>query len=388
MRRRRDRPNDSREEAAIPSFHDKLHLSPQKKLLALDGGGIRGVLTLEVLARIETLLQAKLGLDDSFVLADYFDYVAGTSTGAIIASCISIGMRVSAIRDFYLQSGPAMFDKASLRHRYLHHKFEDGKLRSKLQEVFGAQTTLGSERLRTLLLMVMRNASTDSPWPISNNPAAKYNCKPGDSECNLNLPLWQLVRASTAAPVYFPPELITIGPNDFLFVDGGITMYNNPAFQLFLMATLEPYRLEWPAGEDRMLVVSLGTGMTPNVKADLEASDLNLLYNASSLAPALMFAALNEQDLLCRAFGRCRVGDRIDAEVGDLIATRGPVEPRLFTYLRYNAELTRRGLDRLGLPRVRPENVQQLDSVQFIPELQEVGTALAATVEQAHFADF
>jgi patatin-like phospholipase/acyl hydrolase len=57
-----------------------------KKILALDGGGIRGMLTVEVLAEIEELLRKALKRDANFVLADYFDYIAGTSTGAIIAT--------------------------------------------------------------------------------------------------------------------------------------------------------------------------------------------------------------------------------------------------------------------------------------------------------------
>jgi len=61
-----------------------------KKLLAIDGGGIRGVLALEVLQRIEDLLKAKSGRAD-FRLADYFDYIAGTSTGGIIAAGLSVG---------------------------------------------------------------------------------------------------------------------------------------------------------------------------------------------------------------------------------------------------------------------------------------------------------
>ena len=56
-------------------------------------------------------------------------------------------------------------------------------------------------------MVVMRNHTTDSPWPVSNNPLAKYNDR-GRKDCNLNLPLWQLVRASTAAPTFFPPEVI------------------------------------------------------------------------------------------------------------------------------------------------------------------------------------
>ena len=144
-----------------------------KKLLAIDGGGIRGVLALEVLQKIEDLLKAKSGRAD-FRLADYFDYIAGTSTGGIIAAGLSIGMSVREILDFYQEAGAQMFVKANLLRR-LRYKFEDEPLAAKLREVFGADTTLGSEKLRTLLLLVMRNATTDSPWPISNNPYAKYN---------------------------------------------------------------------------------------------------------------------------------------------------------------------------------------------------------------------
>lgn len=85
-----------------------------KKILALDGGGIHGMMTVEVLAEIESLLRQKLGRSEDFVLANYFDFVAGTSTGAIIAACISLGMRVSEIRDFYISSGEEMFDKSFL----------------------------------------------------------------------------------------------------------------------------------------------------------------------------------------------------------------------------------------------------------------------------------
>ena len=78
------------------------------------------------------------------------------------------------------------------------------------------------------------------------------------------------MRASTAAPTYFPPELVQVGKASFLFEDGGVTMYNNPSFQLFLMATVTPYHLGWPTGEDKMLLVSLGTGTSPQANANLK----------------------------------------------------------------------------------------------------------------------
>jgi hypothetical protein len=368
------------------SFCDKLEPSRQRRLLALDGGGIRGAISLEVLSAVEEIARRKLGRPDA-VLADYFDYIAGTSTGAIIATGLSLGMSVSDLRRFYVEVGPDMFSRAGVLRRF-HYKFDQDRLAAQLKAVFGADTKLGSKRLRTLLMLVMRNATTDSPWPISNNPAATFN-DPQRSDCNLNLPLWQLVRASTAAPTYFPPEVVRVGDHEFLFVDGGVTMYNNPAFQLFLMATLPPYKLQWPTGSDRMLLVSVGTGANPKANAHLRPEDSHLLYNASSIPSALMFAALNEQDFLCRTFGECLAGDELDQEVGHMRGQDGPTPTKLFTYVRYSPQLTEEGLRQLGLTGIRPEHVQALDSVDHIQDLQRVGKALAERdVRESHFQGF
>ena len=95
------------------SLDEKIRSNSPKRILALDGGGIRGILTVEILAKIESLLQHKLGKGENFVLADYFDFIAGTSIGGIIAACLSWGMRVDRLRQFYLQNGKEMFDIAS-----------------------------------------------------------------------------------------------------------------------------------------------------------------------------------------------------------------------------------------------------------------------------------
>jgi patatin-like phospholipase/acyl hydrolase len=240
------------------SYRDRMSSPGPKKLLALDGGGIRGVVTLGVLHRLESLLAQHLCAGDDFVLGDYFDYIGGTSTGAVIAAGLAKGLHVAQLLDLYMTRCGEMFDHASLRRRY-HYRYGSQRLRKMLQSVLGADTTLGSEDLKTLLLIVVRNATTDSPWPLSNNPNALFN-DPGRADNNLQIPLWQLVRASTAAPTYFPPERVALGERNFVFVDGALTMYNNPAFQLFLMATLDAYRLGWRANESDLLLVSVGTG--------------------------------------------------------------------------------------------------------------------------------
>lgn len=378
---------------------ERIGQSGKKKLLSIDGGGIRGVLALGALKKIENVLKAQSGRAD-FRLADYFDYISGTSTGAIIASGLATGMAVDDILQFYKKAGAQMFVKANLLAR-LRYKFDKEPLAEKLQEVFGAKTMFGSPKVKTLLMMVMRNATTDSPWPLSNNPYAKYNDNKDRADDNLKLPLWQLVRASTAAPTYFPPEVIVlkgagkVKDKEFIFVDGGVTMYNNPAFQMFLMATLDRYwpkapDKRWKTGADQMLIVSVGTGTAANVKAGLEPDDMNLLYNASTIPSALMFAAQNEQDLLCRVFGKCMAGDPLDREIGDLLGSAGPLSAagKLFTYARYDAELSREGLDSLGLPKIEPKTVQKLDSVDGIDDLWQVGVKVGNKVKPEHFAGF
>lgn len=365
---------------------EKLEKTGPRKLLALDGGGIRGALVVEVLAEIERMLQAALGRDDQFVLADYFDYIAGTSTGAVMAALLALGRRVDELRVLMHGSAHALFTQARLRDR-LYYRYRQETVAGQLKAALGADTLLGSDSIHTLLLLMLCNATTNSPWPLSNNPAALFN-QSDHPDCNLRFPLWQLVRASTAAPVYFPPEVITVGAREYVFVDGGLTPYHNPAFQLFLMATVEPYRLTWPAGETEMLLVSLGTGTSPHANAHLRPDQMNLLYNVTSIPSALLTAGVYMQDVLCRVFGRCRAGDPLDSEVGDMVNLRGPIEPKLFTYLRYDADLSRLGLDSLGLPHLRPEQVQQLDAVEHIPALQEVGRAVARNVRPEHFAGF
>ena len=80
-----------------------------------------------------------------------------------------------------------------------------------MKKVYGAKTTLGGGELKTGLLVMTKRIDTGSPWPISNNPAGQYfSTGPKGVVGNGDYPLWQVVRASTAAPAFFVPESITI----------------------------------------------------------------------------------------------------------------------------------------------------------------------------------
>ena len=180
------------------ALRERMRLSGPKRLLALDGGGVRGLITVEF-------------------------------------SRDSRNCRAPLVKQFYYRNAETRFV---------------AKLQRELKNEKGEYFLLGSDALRTLLLVVLRNDTTNSPWPISNNPDAKYN-QGEHTGNNLRLPLWQLVRASTAAPTIFRREDIAVDRDlTFSFVDGAVSVYNNLAFLLFVMATLLEYRLGWEMGED------------------------------------------------------------------------------------------------------------------------------------------
>lgn len=375
-----------------------------RKMLALDGGGIRGVLTLAILKEIERQVGKPL--------CDYFDYIAGTSTGAIIATGLAKGMTVDELLTFYRGAGPEMFQRTRFLAR-LNSLYKDGALQQQLKQVFGEHTDLKPGNLKTLLLVVTRNVTTDSPWPISNNPEAIYNDM-ARSDCNLCIPLWKLVRASTAAPIFFPPEVIRIDPNDeskaFVFVDGGVTPYNNPAFLLYRFATDPAYRLNWPKGEKNLLLVSVGTGAAATTGATADRAESNMLSTGVGIPGALMYGSLVDQDINCRTVGRCTYGEVIDSELLDMVPREGPDVGgskarlarapvplatdlgRAFLYARYNVDLSAKGLAALGfgMDEVDPATAQKMDLADsdHIDLLLKIGTKAAAQVDAQHFGPF
>jgi hypothetical protein len=369
-----------------------------RKLLALDGGGFRGVITLEILIKMERMLAEATGKGKDFRLCDFFDYIGGTSTGAIIAAGLARGLSAEELLNFYKDKGSEMFDAAFLLYK-VKYLYKSQPLANELQNTFGKDTDLMPESLKCLLLIVTRNLTTDSPWVISSNPRAKYNelTRP---DCNLKIPLWKLVRASTAAPVYFAPELIQWDESDatksFVFEDGGMTPYNNPAFLLYRMATHDAYRLNWKSGEQNLLLISVGTGLSPQVEDEVYAGAKNVGSNLIRFPGALIGGAQIDQDINCRAIGRCVYGADIDRELGDMIPRDETGEKipltenlgRAFLYARYNVELTHQGLNCLDLGNIDPAKVSKMDSVNNFNDLSLVGKRLAEEVKLEHFGDF
>ena len=357
------------------------------RLLSIDGGGLKGLIPAEALIAIEGQLDALTGR--ALPLSDRFDLIGGTSTGAILAAGIALGLKAADLRDFYLKFGKQIFTKVFLPER-LWHSYPSGPLEQRLKDVFGEDTTLGSDRLRTNILIVSKNATLGTTWFFTNNPKGKYFAN------NRELPLWQIVRASSAAPTYFPPRTISVPddqgqPHEYEFIDGGVSSYNNPSMQVFLEATDPAYQFGWPTGPDRLLLLSLGTGFNAMTVPAGRAAGYNLLDWARYVITELMDDANLQQNVLMRLIGQPPVG-KPPAPTAEANAARAAGAPaadaldfinpsasadKALTYQRITVSLTRERLDGLNLSDIDPAKVGEMDAVDQIGNFQRIGLAIA-----------
>lgn len=351
-----------------------------KRILALDGGGIRGAITLGFLEQLEKILAERHELSGvmakkDFRLHHYFDLIGGTSTGSIIAALLAIGgYSVTEIKKMYRELGAKIFSDRNgfnlLGKRiYLDRKYDAAPLKDELQRIF-QDARLGDETNKTGFCVVTKRLDTCSTWPVTNNPNAKYFQKN-------RYYIRDIVRASTAAPSFFEPEIIDIGNGEEgVFVDGGMSMMNNPSLQLFLVATLKGFKLNWETGDDKILVVSVGTGRRDKQLLGSKWRDPKLWHIATQAPDQFMSDASELVEVMMHFIGRGTGPLRkIDADVEDLSedAINGS---KAFSYLRYNVEMTKATLDGLQIAGLNEEKVLDLmnmDSAENVEQLIKIG---------------
>lgn len=363
----------------------------RKRILALDGGGLRGILSLGMLQRVEGLLKERHGNDEAFRLCHYFDLIAGTSTGAIIAAALATGMTVDEVIGHYQKLGREVFTKDWFRKGLVRARYDEQTLITHLKRVFGKDLTLGDPSLRTGLLIVTKRLDTGSVWPLGNNPLGQFfRAKDSDTWIsNGDFPLWKVVRASTAAPSFFDPESIQIsaqaGKKSVVgtFVDGGVSPYNNPALQALMYATLDGYKVKWPTGADQLLMVSVGTGasaanQTPSQIAAKGA--IKALFSLMDDCAALV-------ETMMQWMSTSPTKRTIDVDIGNLGGDLLAGAP-LLTYLRYNVMLTADEIETLhpGLSEKNVESLGEMDNPMNLDLLLELGqTAGGQQVLADHF---
>ncbi len=357
---------------------DQLQSPGPKRILALDGGGIRGAITLGYLEEIESILRKRHNKPD-LRLCEYYDLIGGTSTGAIIAACLAVGMTVGEIKTLYLKLGKKIFGEKRGLFKRLSAKFKIKALEKQLNRIF-SETRLGDEAIKTGLCIVTKRADTGSTWPLINHPNGKYYDE------NKDILLRKAVRASTAAPTYFKPEIFDVGNGQVgAFVDGGVSMHNNPSLQLFFVATLKGFPFHWKMGADQLLLTSIGTGFWRNRTSIEEIEDHKLWNWASDVISMLMKDASQLNEIIMQFLSVSPTNRMIDTEIenlkDDLIHNMAALH-----YLRYNATLERQNLDEMGFPDIDPEKLYEMSAAENCAVLAEIGEVYARQqVMESHF---
>lgn len=365
-----------------------------KRILALEGGGVRGVLTLAMLERLERVLAEATGrTDGTFRLAHYYDLIGGTSTGSIIATGLAFGLSAGELLDMYRTLAVKVFRRSIWKVGLFGPKFSRPALEAALTQVLGDEL-FESERLLTGLAIVAKRADNGSVWVLHNNPRGRYYDAPPDDPHafpNRKIKIMSAVLASTAAPTYFQPESIEIAKGlRGAFVDGGASPHNNPSLLLLLMATLRGYNFHWQVGEDKLLLTSMGTGTYRKRYKLPEIRRWLPLQLAVNTLVSMIEDSNRQTQALLQLMGNTPTPFAIDAEVGDLSSDRISSR-KLLHYLRYDGTIEADWLARnagmtLTAREIRP--AQEIDDPRAMDTLIRIGHAIAdRQIKAAHFPE-
>lgn len=377
--------------SSIPTLEQHLHGPGPKRILSLDGGGVRGMVSIAFLEEIETLLKERSGRED-FRLSDYFDLIGGTSVGAILATMVALGYSVAEIKDVFSQWTPKIFRRPLLGVPYLTPRFSSRGLKKRCRALLG-DITLDSENLKTGLAVVCKRVDTGSPWILTNNPKGSFWQDPEDHSYmgNRHYRLADIVRASAAAPYYFAPKRIRIAKDQVgLFVDGAVSPFNNPSLLLLMLAGIKGYGFNWPLGPDQLMIVSVGTGsFRSGYRPSIVQRNISALFAANALAGLISDSETLTLTLL-QWLSEPRRAWPINSEIGSmdgelLGSTMGGDAKAFLSFIRYDTPLEKAWLEE-HCPEVLKEGpaapevlagLQQLDRPDLADDLYKLGTLAA-----------
>ena len=316
------------------------------KVLAIDGGGIRGIIPAVILSE----LQKCIGKD----LWRTFDLIAGTSTGGIIA--LGIGTQgnkgapysPSELLDLYVQNGPAIFHKNFFTpaRQLILPKYSPDSLEATLTKFF-QDTEL--QAALTPLLISSYDLQGQLPFFFKSHRIA--------ADPSYNWKVTEVARATSAAPTFFPPFHLTKGNQDYALVDGGVFV-NNPS-----MAAYAEARALYPAAAE-VVVVSVGTGDRQDQITYTSAKGWGLLGWAKQIVPVLMDS----------------VSEAVDFELNSLPGC---------TYYRLQVPWETLQRASSNMDDVTPENLANLQSVanDYVTSIADVLDKICASLTEGRGSD-
>ena len=229
---------------------------PRRYLLSIDSGGIRGI--------IPAIALMKLERTTGKLTRDIFSFVAGTSTGAILAAAIAAGIPASRILDFYANRTRDIFTRNPLRFLkliFFGSMYSTEQLHDLIAEAVGPARAWTLNDSPINIFLTAKRISDGMPWYFVRD-------NPRNAGCTGRLGLVDCTTASAAAPTFFqpwriaesstPPQCEPVGA----LVDGALGVTGNPVYQ----ACIEAFEYTPDFNPAETVTVSLGTGKFKNRK--------------------------------------------------------------------------------------------------------------------------
>ena len=236
----------------------------RKYLLSIDGGGIRGIIPTVVLAKLEEQTEKPT--------RETFSFLAGTSTGSLIAGALAAGIPARDLLTFYRSRGPDIFRSTpilgQIRRFVAGWQYSTDTLYAVAREALGPAPNIELNDLPVDVFITSKRVADGSAWYLvkDKDPAGQFK---GNSRRTGGLRLAECVTASSAAPTYHKPWTIQHDPltDDGrapigALVDGGVGIARNPVLE----ACFEAFHFTGDYDEAETTIVSLGTGWAESQK--------------------------------------------------------------------------------------------------------------------------
>lgn len=294
----------------------------KKMLLSCDGGGIRGLIAVRCLEKLERI--------EGKPCNEIFQLMAGTSTGAIIVAGLAMGIPASKLAELYILKGKEIFHKTpNLLTRWLKWTYSKDGVRKLFKD------TYGDKLLRELPVDILIIAQDTVECETIYFQKKKFG----------KMLLREAVESSMSAPTYFQPN--------GSFVDGGIGSFNNPCYQAAVEAL---HYLNYPRSQTAL--VSFGTGRWINSLRDGEAEKKNKIWWIKYVIGEGMDDANDLQVQLVR---------REYVKRGDL------------SFKRYQISFTGEALSQIGIQMnsIPDPRAYEMDAVKYTSDLNLIANKFA-----------
>lgn len=283
-----------------PTVVERLTGAHPKRVLCLDGPAVEVALTLAWLERLERLMRARYGEPD-FVLGNYFDLIAGSGFGAIVAADLALGKAVADTSAFFRTHIGKMLRKRSGLLSRMRHQFDPAPLARLLHDRFGT-APMSQQAWCTGVMLVGARLERGLPCHFANHSV------PGLAPLPDEAALASVLLGCNSQLTYFPPLLVPDADGvPIALTNADIVAAGNPSLYVLQRIAAPPYA--WRLGRWQLAMISIGGVEKPLRRSAAAVAGANLLHQVVLLADALLQSTTQSTRLLLGALSHGQAGD-------------------------------------------------------------------------------